>query len=376
LLAAVAWACLAGGALRAQSPSDPATSPLALALSPTPAASAFDGIDPTAGAYLASPPGWFVQAQAEVVKPRISKFNTADPFQFLYDPPLRPADLNWGSAGELGVGYRTGDENGFLLSFRGGSWTGHQQSGREAFGPAGPIGSYWTGGTTAWSPDTSTPWARDLHSRLSFARVDLDYLGSGWPVTEFARVGWSAGARVAWFAADLSADDSFGAFQAALDPATGATLSQQPLRVFEHKRASVSLAAGGLHFATDGTVALGQTGLALFAGVDGGLLGGREEGHYAHGAGDPGTANNPRTSENRSALAATLNASAGVQYVVPWRRASLRFSAGYQFEAWWSATAQGGSGNFGNVAPSEPGPLFGELGWQSQGLFLRSEFVY
>lgn len=183
--------------------------------------------------------------------------------------------------------------------------------------------------------------------------------------------------RGAWLAAGLTADDSYGVFQAALDPLTGAPLSQQSHRVFEHKRASASLTAGGLHLGADGTWALGQTGLCLFAGIDGGLLGGAEKGRYARWGSQPQGPTNPTTSESHTALAATFNATAGVQYVVPWRGGSLRLSAGYQYEAWWFTTWQsGGSSNFFTMSISDPGPLFRELGWQSQGLFLRSELVF
>src|SRR2546423_517857 len=81
--------------------------------------------------------------------------------------PLGAAPLDWGSAGEVGLGYRTGDANGFLLSLRGGAWVGSQRQGRAAFGAAGPIGGdYLLGSTTAWLPDEGVPWAHDLHARV------------------------------------------------------------------------------------------------------------------------------------------------------------------------------------------------------------------
>jgi hypothetical protein len=86
-----------------------------------------------------------------------------------------------------------------------------------------------------------------------------------------------------------------------------------------------------------------------------------------------------RTNEDhRSAFLGTFNASAGMQYVVPWRDGSLRLSAGYQFEGWysWLASVQG-DGSFGGMGgPSGPGALFDSFGWTSHGVLLSAEFVF
>lgn len=157
LVVAVACTGIAGGALRAQAPPEAETALIAPALSPSPPSTAYDGPDPAAYSCVLSRPGWFVQAEVDVVWPRITTLGTCDPFLSLYDPPLAAANLSWGSAGAVGVGYRTGDENGFLVSFRGASWAGHQQLGRESYGPVGPMSSFWTGGGPPGARTTAPP---------------------------------------------------------------------------------------------------------------------------------------------------------------------------------------------------------------------------
>ncbi len=375
-LVAAAWAGLAGGAI-AQPPAGADPSPIAAALFPTSAADRSRDFDPALSSYVVPPPGWFVQSEADVAKPHVTRQLAGDTLSYGYDPPLAAAKLGWGTAGQLGVGYLTADADGLLLSFRGGSWAGQQRQGREAFGPTPATSDLWAGGTSAWTPDDGTAWARDLHTYLSFARLDLDYLGGGWPVADCARMGWSAGLRGAWLSAGYSADDTFGVVQRTVEPLTGFVLSQSTVQAFEHKAASLSVVAGGFHLAADGTWALGETGLCLCVGADGGLLIGHENARYSHWENATDVVFGPRASDVGTALLGTFNARAGVQYVAPWRRGSLRLGAGYQFETWglWRPRTGGGAG-FGSVAPSETPHLFDTFSWGAHGAYLSCEFTF
>jgi hypothetical protein len=380
-LVAAAWVCFAGSALFAQAPPEGAVSPFADFLVPSSSSASFSVPEPPPSPYVIAPPGWFTRAEGDVVKPHVASLSIGDPVRFFCDLPLGAAPLSWGSAGEVGLGYRTADANGFLLSLRGGSWVGSQRQGREAFGVVGPVGGdYLLGSTTAWLPDEGVPWAHDLHTRVGFGRLDLDYLGCGWSPLECERLGWSAGLRGAWMDTAFTAADSFGAIQRTLSPVNGAVLSEQAVGVLEHKRATLSVVAGGLHTAADWSWGLGQTGLVLYARADGGLLFGRQNGHYTHWENyavpvyDPG-----RTTDGRSAFLGTFNASAGVQYVVLWRDGSLRLSAGYQFEGWYSCrlvSIQDGGSIGGMGGPSGPSPLFDSFGWTSHGVLLSAELVF
>jgi hypothetical protein len=382
LLVAVAWVCFAGGALFAQAPPVGETSLFGDALVPSSSAAFFSFPDPTSSRYVVAPPGWFTRAEADVVRPHIASLGIGDPFRYFYEAPLGAATLDWGSAGEVGLGYRTEDANGFLLSLRGGAWVGSQRQGRAAFGAAGPIGGdYLLGYTLAWVPDEGVPWAQDLHTRVAFGRLDLDYLGCDWSLLECERMGWSAGVRGAWMDAAFTADDSFGIVQRTLSPVDGAVLSEQAFGVLEHKRATLWVVAGGLHTAVDWSWGLGQTGLVLFARADGGLLLGRQNGRYTYWANYAVPVYDlRRPTEGRTAFLGTFNASAGVRYVVPWCDGSLRLSAGYQFEGWYScglASMQGDGGSFGGMGgPGVPGPLFDSFGWTSHGLLLSAELAF
>jgi hypothetical protein len=325
--------------------------------------SADDSPLPAGFSYYAPSGGWFVAAEADVVWPRITALRSDDMSTFLFDPTARALNLDFGSAGEIDVGIRAKDASGFLLSFRGGSWTGQKSAQLQSFG----VVDSW--GFVTPPPENPSSWdlhTRDMHARLSFARLDFDYLGSGWAVGDSARLGWSMGVRAAWMGLVVTADDSFVVTRTTIDPVTGMPVSGPLTPELEHERVSVALGGGGVHLALDATWALGGTGWGLLARLDGGVLAaGGEERYSSVGADFPGA-----FSESHAGFLATLNATAGVQYVRPGRYATLRVSAGYQFEAWWFSVFEI------NLFPGGSQDLLSQLGWQSHGLFLRTVFEF
>jgi hypothetical protein len=272
--------------------------------------------------------GWFAGLDLGIIGPHI-KNRLTDTVQIDGLPPnvvhLPTAPLDWTVAPRVELGYRLASGfGGFALAYR-------------FFGTDG----------SETVPGSDGP--ANLRSRLDVNVVDLDYQSweiSLWPNWEMK---WWFGLRQANIYFDSQETEPFAA---------GAAGSVLATRTTNHHL------GWGPHYGLELDRHWDETGLSLVCWADGATLLGRTQQHYQEVSTILGPSGLPLLGETRETNPQTipvLSVFLGLAWQPP-RFRHVRFSAGYEYEYWWSV---------GRISTSTPR---GEM--SDQGVLLRAEFNF
>jgi hypothetical protein len=305
----------------------PASTPLTYAPPPAPPA---PPVDPGPNGWApyeppSAPPGYFFNTEIELVYPvlkdRITNDNVVLPSGNQLRVPSTSLDLTVSPKFEFG--YRLPDSAGlFAVSLR---WLTSQGDGSQVF--AG--------------------MAVGVHTRLALEILDLDYGTTKYEVAPHWSIAWRVGARLS----DIYFDSSIHSV----------ALSQSASNYF---------LGAGPHVAldTERSVELIH-GLSLFGRLDGAVMIGQTKQDYREYVLLPdGTTVFSSVFPRHTQTVPNLGVQAGVSYVPP-IFTNVKFTTGYQFEAYWSL------GQFGLVPPNNN--LSGSRGeLYSHGWFLRGQIDF
>ncbi len=283
--------------------------------------------DPLLDRPCSPPPGWFAAVDVALVKPHV-KNRLVEPLAFpdvlsgrLHVPQ---AELDWTGTPRLELGYRFPQGFGeVLLAYR----SVVSEGGAELIDSTGGAGF--------------------LKSRLDMNVIDLDYGSWEYALGPFWDMRWKAGVRVATVFFDS---------RATVDLFPGHS------GIVAGARASNFFVGAGPHAGLQLFRKLGATGLSLYAGLEGAVVIGSINQSFeetltfdALGGRGIGAAAN----QDQVQAVPVLGLEAGLRWA-PRNSEHVRFTLGYQFEAWWYV---------GDVGDSRAEVT-------DQGFFFRSEFNF
>jgi hypothetical protein len=248
-------------------------------------------------------PGWFLNAEIDIVAPHIIGVQT-DTVQIGANAPdivaLPAAGLAWTVAPRLQVGYRLPSAFGeFALAYRGLSTSGNA--------------------TTAGLDGTAA-----LHSRLDFNQIDADYLTREFSLLPCWGMKWHLGLRLAYVYYDSRADEPTDV------AAAGSTVFEQ--------RFSNSYWGLGPHAGVELERRFEGTGLSVVGRIDGaGLLGRIRQGFFEQSTtlDANGQFTTGETPHSGSQDVPILNLQIGVAWHPP-SYPDAQLFLGYVYEQWWN----------------------------------------
>ena len=271
------------------------------------------GHDPLLDGPLAS--GWFVDAEVDIVQPRLQSRLSADVSYGIYGSdtvslPTTPFD--WTAAPRLDLGYHLPDRCGDIVF------------------------SY-----------------RLLLSEAQATIIDYDYLGDGWMRNHLDLQVFD----LDYASPDLVLNSRWGMKGRVGVRLTNLFFDSQAVGDALEQRITDHFIGAGPHMGLDFWRQFDTPGLSLFVRLDGGVVIGRVHQAYDESWAllDLGSA----TSLSGTQAVPNLNVQVGLKWV-PSSVRGLSFSIGYEFESWWSV------GRVGDCRAD----LY------DQGLFLQSEFKF